>query len=78
VTRAYTDSEIGDMAALARKHGVALEINSGAVLGDPALARRVWNLGKEAGATFHFGTDAHSLDRIDTKTKLGKIKRILL
>jgi len=78
VTRAYRDSEIGDTAALAKAHGVALEINSGAVLGDPALARRIWNLGREAGATFHFGTDAHSLDRVNTKTRLSEIKSILM
>ncbi len=77
VSRAYKDSEIGDMAARARSRGVALELNTGAVLGDPALARRLWNLGREAGATFHFGTDAHSLDKIDTKTRIDEIKKIL-
>jgi histidinol phosphatase-like PHP family hydrolase len=78
VTRAITDEELFDLSVLLRENHVAWEINVGAFLGDPAFGRRLWHIGKEAGTTFHFGTDAHRLDAIDTKTHLGELKKILL
>jgi histidinol phosphatase-like PHP family hydrolase len=76
VTRAIKDGELFDLSALLRDNRVAWEINAGAVLSDPVFARRLWNIGKAAGTTFHFGTDAHRLDA-NTKTHLGEIKKIL-
>lgn len=78
VSRAMTDNELGEICELSAKTETALEINVGAVLGDPALFRRLWNLGREAGATFHFGTDAHRLVNIDTRTHLADIQKIVL
>jgi len=77
ITRAMEDGELYGLCALAAKRGVALELNAGAVMGDPGLFTRLWKFGKEAGTTFHFGTDAHRLVEIDTRKYLPELKRIL-
>lgn len=78
VTKAVTDNELGSLFELSNQHQTAWEINTGAVLGDPEFARRLWNIGREIGVVFHYGTDAHVLANIDTKTLLPEVKRILL
>lgn len=78
VTAAITDNELGDLSELGRKTQTAWEINSGAVYGDPAFFRRLWNIGREAGAFFHFGTDAHTLDAVDSRSHAERLKEILL
>ncbi len=78
MTRAMTDNELGEICELGKETETALEINVGAVLGDPDFFRRLWNLGREAGTTFIFGTDAHRLINIDTKTHLEQLQKILL
>lgn len=77
VTRAITDAELYELSVHMRDNGVAWEINVGAVLGDPVFGRRLWNIGKEAGAKFHLGTDAHRLCDIDTRNRLPELKRVL-
>ncbi|NLP48962.1 MAG: PHP domain-containing protein [Clostridiales bacterium] len=78
VTKALSDNQLGDIFCLAKKNGVAWEINSGAIIGDPEFARRYWNLGRECGVTFHYGTDAHHPDNVDTAKTLPLVKKILL
>jgi HisJ family histidinol phosphate phosphatase len=77
VTKAMTDNELDEICELAAKTETALELNTGAVRGDPALFHRLWNLGREVGTIFHYGTDAHSLGYIDTGRYLPEIKKIL-
>ena len=75
VSRAMTDNELGEIYELSpkRKRG---KLTSGST-SDGAF-RRLWNLGREAGTTFHFGTDAHRLVNIDTRTHLADIQKIVL
>ncbi len=77
VTRAIKDNELGELSEHMRDGNVAWEINVGAILGDPEFGRRLWHIGKETGAKFHFGTDAHRLVNIDTRTHLEDLKRVL-
>jgi histidinol phosphatase-like PHP family hydrolase len=78
ITKAVTDNELGDLLELGKTQEVAWELNTGAVIGDPVFCKRLWNIGKEAGAVFNYGTDAHLLKNIDTATLLPEIKKILL
>ena len=78
VTAAITDNELGELSELGRKTHTAWEINTGAVESDPVFYRRLWHIGKEAGTFFHFGTDAHSLEAIDTRSRVEQMKTILL
>lgn len=77
VTQAITDAELGDILSYGTSHGVAWEVNLGAMLADPAFARRYWNLGRETGAFFHFGSDAHRLCEIAPMDGIEKLKRLL-
>ncbi len=74
---AVTDAELGDVLALGRRHGVAWELSVPACLEDPAFARRFWRLGREAGAEFRLGTDAHALDTIDPSPRLADFADVL-
>jgi len=77
VTKAMTDSELGDLLMLGNAHYTAWELNTGAILGDPEFGRRLWNLGRETGAVFNYGTDSHRFSFIDTSTSLPEIKKVL-
>ena len=77
VTRALTDNEIGEIGELSHQTRTALELNLVAVRGDPELCKRIWHLGKEAGAYFHLGTDAHRLENVDTAPFLALLQSIL-
>lgn len=74
----WSDNEIGDILTEAYNSECAFELNTVAVMADAPLARRMFNIGKEIGAVFTLGTDAHRLDSIDPKNFLDDIKRILL
>lgn len=78
IGKAWSDNELGDILVKGFQSGCAWEINAGAVLGDPEFFRRFFNIGREAGVIFNFGTDAHRLINIDTHTHLDELKRILL
>ena len=78
VTKALSDNDLGDIFCLAKEHSVAWEINSGAILGDPDFARRYWNIGRECALVFHYGTDAHLPENVDTAKSLDLVKKILL
>lgn len=76
LTRAITDNELGDLMALARDNNVAWEINEGAALGFRDFSERFWNIGREVGVVFHFGTDAHSLQDMDTLKNIDELGKI--
>ncbi len=78
VPNCFTDNEIGELLELGKKHETAFEINLNAMVDYPEFCRRMYNLGKEIGTQFNIGTDAHSLDRIDTRQFIERTKKILL
>lgn len=77
VTSEITDNELGNIMELGKKYDVAWEINSGAMMGDTEFAKRYWNIGKEIGVQFNFGTDAHRLMGLDTMAIIEELKLIL-
>lgn len=77
VTRAFTDNEIGDTIEKANAAGITWELNIPAIYGDPDFHRRYFNIGRQCGAVFNIGTDAHALDKIDVRQFLPDLKKIL-
>lgn len=78
VPNCFTDNEIGDLLMLGKQYETAFEINLNAMTGYPEFCRRMYNLGRETGTYFNIGTDAHKLDRIDTRQFIERAKEILL
>lgn len=78
IGKAWSDNELGDIMKLGHESGCAWELNRGAIFSDPEFFRRMFNIGREIGVVFNFGTDAHSLDNIDTRKNLDEVKRVLL
>lgn len=77
VTKAISDKELADILELGNNNDVAWELNAKVLLKDPQFARRYWNIGREVGVSFHFGTDAHRLSEIDPRQYVGRLKSIL-
>lgn len=77
VTKAISDKELADILELGKNNDVAWELNAKVLLEDPQFARRYWNIGREVGVSFHFGTDAHRLSEIDPRQYIGRLKSIL-
>jgi len=78
--------ELNECFSMAKEKGVSIELNSctfasnydrgtDGFTDDSFL--RIFIIAKEAGAKFHFGSDAHSLDDIDRLMKLEKYINIL-
>lgn len=76
LARAVTDNELGDLMSLAVEHNVAWEINVNEARSDKALSARMWNIGKEIGSVFHFGTDAHKLELMDTRLYIDELREM--
>jgi histidinol phosphatase-like PHP family hydrolase len=77
VTRAITDSELGDIMTLGKESGSAWELNLNSILADPVFGRRYWRIGREVKVVFHLATDAHQLREIDPRKLLGQVKSVL-
>lgn len=77
VTKAYTDNELGDIMEKATKKEIAWELNVRAVMKFPEFFHRYFQIGKEVGAVFNIGTDAHLLKNVDTYQYAEKLKEIL-
>ncbi len=77
VTKAMKDEEIYDLSCVLRDHNTAWEINTKGVAGDPDFVRRLWNIGKEVGTTFHIGTDTHNIANIDTLADIDYIESVV-
>ncbi|MBR4942141.1 MAG: PHP domain-containing protein [Clostridia bacterium] len=77
VGAAMTDNELAELCILSGKTHTALEMNRAAIPNDPALYRRLWNIGRECGAYFHFGSDAHSLEWIDPSGYIDKLAALI-
>jgi len=65
VTRAITNNELADILELAKLNNVSWELNTKAIYADPVFAKRLWETGREVGADFVIGTDAHQLFEIE-------------
>lgn len=78
VPNCFTDNEIGDLLTLGREHETAFELNLNAMADYPEFCRRMYNIGKEVGVYFNVGTDAHTLDRVDTMQFIERTKNYLL
>ena len=78
VPNSFTENEIGDLLTLAKQYKTAFELNLNVVPAFPEIYRRMYNIGKEIGAQFNIGTDAHKLENIDTKRFLDEAKKVLL
>ena len=76
VTKSITDNELGDLLTLARDTNTAWEINRVAVMSDRKFAKRFWDLGKEVGVVFHYGSDAHFLNGLYIRETLNEFKKI--
>jgi len=76
VTESITDNELGDILSLARDTNTAWEINRVAVNSDHNFAKRFWNIGKEVGVVFHYGSDAHFLNGLYYKELLEWFKKL--
>ena len=72
-TRAITDNELADILELGKHNNVSWELNTKAIYTDPLFAKRLWKIGREVGATFITGTDAHQLFEIE-EPKLVNLK----
>lgn len=77
MTRLFTDAELAELFALARRHGVAWEISTRHLVNDVPFARRYLAVGFAAGADFRLGTDAHALRAIDPRPPLERLIRAL-
>ena len=77
VTDLWTDNELGDYFTLANAFGTAWELNIRLLPDYPAFARRYFNIGREAGAVFFIGSDAHTLEDIGTAPHKDEIKKLL-
>ncbi len=78
VPASFSDNEIGELLELGKKYETAFELNLNAMVDYPEFCRRMYNLGREIGTQFNIGTDAHSLDRIDTRQFIERTKKFLL
>lgn len=67
VLNSLTDNEIGDIMEMGEKSECAFEIHRPSFLQYPEFYEKFWNMGKEVGVHFNFGTDAHSLAAIATE-----------
>ena len=77
VTKEIKDSELGDILELGTNNKVAWELNVNSIMADPDFGKRYWNIGREVGAIFNIGTDAHRLEYIGTLQYLDRLKKIL-
>lgn len=77
VTNAYTDNELGDIMQKATEKEIAWELNVRAIMKYPEFYKRYFQIGKEVGAVFNIGSDAHQLSGVNTRQYADELKAIL-
>ena len=65
ITDLWTDNEIGDLMQAAKEKQIAWELNTTVFMSYTAFMRRFFHIGKEEGACFLLGTDAHRPETVD-------------
>lgn len=73
----WSENELGDLLTLGKQHGVAWEINAVSCRQAPELTKKYWSIGKEVGASFRFGTDAHTLKDIYPTEEIAFLSELL-
>lgn len=73
--RCITDNDLGDIMTLGENSGCAFELHKATCILYPEFFRRLFNIGKEVGVHFNFGTDAHRLEQISTEGMAELIKK---
>ena len=74
---ALTDNELSDILEAGERAGVSWEIHTPTFFRFPAFSRRFFFLGREVGAHFAVGTDAHTLAAIPTDGIAERIRAVL-
>lgn len=73
---AITENELGDILEKGERARCSWEIHTPTFLRFPEFSRRFWRLGREIGAYFTLGTDAHTLASLDPRPHLNRLKEI--
>jgi histidinol phosphatase-like PHP family hydrolase len=58
------------------KSGCAFEIHKATFVNFPEFARRFFCIGREVGVHFSFGTDAHRLEQLETKSFSDYLRKL--
>lgn len=74
---ALTDNELGDVLEKGERACVSWEIHTPTFFRFPAFSRRFFCIGKEVGAHFAVGTDAHTLAALSTDGLAERIRAVL-
>lgn len=72
-----TDNELGDVLEHGERSECSWELHTPTVFRYPAFSRRFFALGKEIGAHFCVGTDAHRLDALAPEGLAEQLAKIL-
>ncbi len=72
-----SDNELGGILEKGERACVSWEIHTPTFFRFPAFSRRFFFLGREVGAHFALGTDAHTLAALSTEGLAGRIKAVL-
>ena len=73
-----TDNELGDVLEKGERAGCSWEIHTPTFFRFPAFSRRFFRIGREVGAYFALGTDAHTLAALSTQGIAGRMRAVLV
>ncbi len=77
VLDSFSDNDLGDIMTMGEENECAFELHKATILIYPDFFRRLFNIGKEVGVHFNFGTDAHRLEQLSTEGMAEIIKNII-
>ena len=72
-----TDNELGDIMQTGERAGCSWELHTPTLFRFPEFAKRFFNIGREVGAHFCIGTDAHRLTDIAPDGLAARLAEIL-
>lgn len=75
---ALTDNELGDILERGERAGCSWEIHTPTFFRFPAFSKRFFFLGREVGAHFIVGTDAHTLVALSTEGIADRLQAVLV
>lgn len=75
--RCITDNELGDILEKGEEAQVSWEIHTPTFFRFPVFSRRFFCIGREVGAHFALGTDAHTLAALSTEGMAERIRAVL-
>ena len=74
---ALTDNDLGDILERGERAGCSWEIHTPTFFRFPAFSKRFFFLGREVGAHFIVGTDAHTLAALSTEGIADRLQAVL-